>query len=323
MKRINPTEAVSVDFTEYVREKKERMKPHMQGGIPDYAYGSDCVLRQKLRAVPGFYPLAKMITNTYVPRMKQQINLDGLKVGPSQFPDVYEIAADCARRLGIGVPDIYIRNSPSEINAFAYATEDDAPLIEITSALLERVTPGELRAVIGHECGHIHNAHGIYNTAAQIVLNSMQVAIPGVQQLLAMVSAPLRWAFMAWQRAAEVTCDRAGVICSEDPQDGVMLQAKLMSGAAFNHSEINLEPIMKQYDTLRETPVRLLELEYTHPLSIRRIFAIKEFLGSELLYTWRPEWKTPGMRLIDKQELDARCEKYISVSKSEERRRHV
>jgi hypothetical protein len=64
-----------------------------------------------------------------------------------------------------------------------------------------------------------------------------------------------------------------------------------------------------------------LEIEYDHPLPIRRIFAIKEFLNSETLYSWRPEWKTEGMNLINKQELDARCEKYVSVAKSDKRRK--
>lgn len=320
MMRMNPTDAIDIGFQNYLVNRKALVQSHMEGGIPDYAYGADYLLRQKIKAIPGFYPLAKAIANTYVPRIRQELNLHGLRVGPSQFTDVYEIVSDCATRFGIGIPTIYIKNAPAEINAGAYALEDDDPLIEITSGLLERVTPGELRAVIGHECGHIHNNHGIYNIAAEIVLNSLQIAIPGIQQIVALISAPLRWAFMMWSRAGEVTCDRAGVICSNTAEDDVTLQAKLMYGAALNRQDVNIDAVLKQYDALRATPVRLLELESTHPLSVRRIFAIKEFLGSEVLYSWRPEWKTPDMRLIGKQELDSRCEKYISVAKSEKRR---
>lgn len=320
MTRTNPTDIINVSFQDYIKDRKALSQYHMKGSIPDYAYGSDYLLRQKIKAIPGFYPLAKAISNTYVPRLKQQLNLDGLRVGPSQFTDVYEIVTDCARHLDIGIPAVYIRNAPAEINAGAYALEDDAPLIEITSGLLERLTLGELRAVIGHECGHIHNNHGIYNIAAEILLNSMQITIPGIQQIVSLFSAPLRWAFMAWSRAGEVTCDRAGVICSVDIEDSINLQAKLMYGAAMNRQDVNIDSVLKQYDILRSTPVRLLEIESTHPLSIRRIFAIKEFLNSETLYAWRPEWKTPDMKLITKQELDARCEKFISVTKSEKRR---
>ena len=31
---------------------------------------------------------------------------------------------------------------------------------------------------------------------------------------------------------------------------------------------------------------------------------------------WRPEWKTPDLQLIGKQELDARCERYVGVLSS-------
>ena len=320
MKKINPTESIDVSFQNYLKNRKALAQSHMQGEIPDYAYGVDYSLRQKLRSIPGFYPVAKAITNTYVPYMRQQLNLNALRVGPSQFSDVYQIAADCAMRLGIGRPTVYVESTPAVINAYTIACEDDAPIIAVSSGLLERVTPGELRAVIGHECGHIHNNHGIYNTAVQLILDSAQRTIPGIHQIIALISAPLRWAFMTWNRAGEVTCDRAGVICSDAAEDDITLQAKFIYGAALNRQDVNIEAILKQYDALRVTPVRLLELERTHPLPVRRIFAIKEFLGSEVLYSWRPEWKTPDMHLIGKQELDARCEKYISVAKSEKRR---
>ena len=320
--RWNPTETIDVSFKAYISDRKAIMQSHLEGEIPDNAYGADYLLRQKIKAIPGFYPVAKAITNTYVPQMRQRLNLDALKVGPSQFSDVYEMASDCAMRLGIGIPAVFIEPDPAVINAYTIACDDDAPIVVISSGLLERVTPGELRAVIGHECGHIHNNHGIYNIAAELILNSLQKTIPGVQQIIKLVSMPLQLAFTMWSRAGEVTCDRAGVICSQDAQDNITLQAKFIYGAALNRNDVNIEAILKQYDVLQATPVRFLELDRTHPVSVRRIFAIKEFLASDVLYSWRPEWKTPDMHLIGKQELDARCEKYVSVVKSEKRRRH-
>lgn len=320
MVRMNPTNTIDISFMSYVNNRKSQTESHLEGGIPDYAYGPDYVLRQKIKAIPGVFPLFKAITNQYVPTMRQQINLKYLKVGPNQLTNVYEQVVDCARILGIGIPSVYVENNPAEINAYAVAYEDDAPLIVITSALLERYTPGELKAVIGHECGHIHNNHGIYNTAAQLILGSLASVIPGIQQILSLVSFPLRWSLMAWSRAAEVTCDRAGIICADDMNDEITAKSKLMYGASFTRNDINIDAILKQYDMLRTTPVRLLEFDYTHPVTVRRIFADKEFMNCEVLYRWRPEWKTPDMMLINKQELDARCEKYVSVIKSEKRR---
>lgn len=318
--RSNPTQTIDVSFGAYVNARKAASQAHLEGGIPDYAYGPDYALRQKIRAIPGVFALFKAITDEYVPYLKQQTNLSCLKVGPNQFPDIYECVVDSSRRLGIGIPTVFVQPSPSEINAWTYAFEDDEPMVVITSALLERFSPGEIKAVLGHECGHIHNNHGIYNTAAQIILESISVSIPGIQQILKIASYPIQLALMAWSRAAEVTCDRAGIINSDDPDDEISSKSKFLYGAAFNRNEVNIDAVLKQYNTLHETPVRLLELTADHPIPVRRIFADKEFLNSEILYKWRPEWKKPDMKLIGKQELDARCEKYIGIIKNGKRR---
>jgi len=135
-----------------------------------------------------------------------------------------------------------------------------------------------------------------------------------------LLSTPLRLMFSAWSRAAEVTCDRAGIICADNMEDSVSAFGKMLSGAVLTKNEVNIDAVLKQYDKLRATPVRLLELEYSHPVTVRRIFAVKEFMNSDVLYRWRPEWKEPGKKLVSKQELDTRCEKFINVIDSKKGR---
>jgi Zn-dependent protease with chaperone function len=320
MNSQNPTSSIDIRLAEYVRQRKAGAEAHLIDGIPDYAYQMDFTMRQKILAIPGVFPFFKALTSQVVPMIRQQTNLHALKIGPSQYPGVYEMVVDCARRLSIGIPTVFILPNPAEMNAGAYAMEDDTPLITITSGLMERSTPGELRTAIGHECGHIHNNHSIYSTAVNTVLEAGGLAIPGLSQLMALASAPIKMALLAWSRAAEVTCDRAGIICADDPADASTMMMKLASGGAFTGAELNIEAMLKQYDTLRATPVRYLEaIQLDHPVVSRRIFAQREFLGSEVLYAWRPEWRRPDMRLVDKEELDARCMRYISVAKSEKR----
>ena len=316
---LNPTDTIDICFQNYVQTRQRSSDLHMQNGIPDYAYGQDFVLREKIRAIPGAFALFKAVTSQYVPYLKQVYNLEALKVGPAQFPEIYEITQDCARRLGIGLPTVFIYPDPATINAFTIATEDDSPLIVIHSALLERFTRGELRTIIGHECGHIHNNHGIYNTAAEVILNSLSAGLPIIRQLLSLLSLPLKYAILSWSRAAEITCDRAGIICADDAGDELTAKAKLLYGGAFDAGEANLEAILRQYDMLRSTPVRLLELSSTHPVPVRRIFAAREFINSEILYSWRPEWRQAGRALISQEELDARCQRYVGVIASKKR----
>jgi len=323
MERINPTDILDVRFSEYVAERRLIIDAHMEMGIPDYAYGSDYVLRQKIKAIPGAYGLAKAIANHMVPKKKQEMNLKALKVGPDQFPDIYKMAVDCAKTLGIGIPTVFIEND-IRINAFTMATEDESPIIVFTSGLIERFTPGEIKYVMGHECGHIHNNHGIYNIVAVLIINAGliggSIALPVIIPLLNALTIPLQLAIQTWSRAAEVSCDRAGIICSDDMNDVISATAKFLYGGTFNRSDINIDALMKQYEQIRQTPVRLMEIDSTHPVPVRRIFAAKEFMDSEVLYKWRPEWKQPDMNLISKQELDLRCNTIISVTKGKKKR---
>jgi len=322
--RTNPTRALDISFSAYANKRKTEAGKHLIGGVPDYTYGADYEMMRKINAIPGAYKLLKAIASSYVPAAKEKYNLTCMKVGPTQRPDIYEMTKDCADRLKIGVPEIYIQGKVGELNAFTIASEDSAPLIILYSALVERLTPGELKSVIGHECGHIHNNHGIYKTVINVVFDSIVLSgipnIPAIALLLDKAMRPLQWALNAWSRASEVTADRAGLICTDDFNDAINSEAKLLYGATFNNESFNIDAIIKQYDRIRSTPARMLELDYNHPASARRIMAVMEFMNSEVLYGWRPEKMKAGETLISKQELDMRCEKIISVTKSERRK---
>jgi Zn-dependent protease with chaperone function len=315
----NPTSTIDVSFLNYIKERSYKESLHIEGGIPDYAFATDYALRQKLKAIPGIYSFFKAVTSQIVPERKQKLNMNSLKVGPSQYPEIYDMTKDCARILGIGIPTVFIEHDLSVMNAYALAWEDSEPVVILTSSLVERCTPMELKAIIGHECGHIHNNHGIYNVASEILISNTLGRISFPQQVAMLLSSSITFALQAWSRAAEVTCDRAGIICCGDSAPTIRVHGKLASGAMINGVSINIDELTKQYETFRNTPVRLMELYSTHPVSVRRILAAKEFIHSEVYYDWHPEQKQPGQNLYSKQELDSRCDKFVSVLKSEKK----
>ena len=315
----NPTDDINLNFADYVRERSSRIGKHLQGGIPDYAFASDYATRQKIAAIPGAFQLGKAITSQVVPRQRQMYNMSGLRVGPNQFPEIYQMVRDCSELLGIGIPTTFITAELGVLNAFALAIEDAEPMIVLNSSIVERMTPQELKAVIGHECGHVHNNHGIYNVFANLLINGIGASIPGIREILALVSLPLRVAIQTWSRAAEVTCDRAGVLCCGEADSTISAQSKLLAGGLLSDHQINVDALLEQYDSLRSSPVRMLELLNTHPAGVRRILAAKEFINSQVFYDWHPELKEPDMHLYSKDELDAHCAKYVSVSQNKER----
>ncbi len=327
----SPLANFDYSFAHYLQKRKARISSGMDGnGIPNYAYKPDYDLRKKLDSMPGLFNAARNITATYASRYLQQENMKSLAVGPHQFPEVYQIGCDCAKKLGIAVPNIYIQ--PSEVvNAYTFATDDDEPFIVVTSLLLKRMSLGELKAVIGHECGHIQNYHSTYTVLCQLlfsggviggtILGGTILGGPALSALLepvlAILTSGMKMALNMWSRAAEVTADRAAMICCDDLEDAYRVNKKFLYGAVEVEDKIDTElstkTLKEQMEMTMNNPNRLYELQYSHPLSIKRIFAEMEFAESETLYKWRPDLKTPGCIMRTKEEVDRRCKRYIDV----------
>ncbi|MDI9470195.1 MAG: M48 family metallopeptidase [Bacillota bacterium] len=311
----NPTQEINISFDDYVRERTERIGRRMEGGVPNYAFASDYALRQKINQIPGVFTVFKALTSHMVPVMRQKFMREATRVTPNQFPKIFAMTKDCSEMLGIGLPTVYVQPEIGQLNAFAMAIEDSEPLVILYSSLVERTTDQELKAVIGHECGHVHNNHGIYNLIVEILVNGVGVNLPGVGDILRLLTAPIQIAIRTWGRAAEITCDRAGIICCGEADSTISVHGKFQSGGLLSGQAINVDELLTQYEAMRETPVRLQELVSTHPAGVRRILAAREFVHSEPFYSWHPEMKTPGMRLYTKEELDSRCKRYVDVMK--------
>lgn len=321
---VSPLDGVDYRFETYLKNKKAMLSKHMLGnGLPDYAYYLDLEYRKKLDAIPGLYSISKKVLSTAVARLMQTANMNWLAVGPKQFPEVYQIGCDCAKKLGIAVPNIYITND-EQFNAYTYAADDIEPFIVIGNLLLKRLTLGELKAVIGHECGHIQNGHSVYSYICNIVLTEgtdalgiLGLPMQILQTLTNVVTYGAQITMNMWSRAAEVTADRAALICCDHVEDAYSVNKKMLYGAVDVSDKIDtqldISVLKEQMQMTMDNPNRLMELLTDHPLSIKRIFAEMEFAECELFYEWRPDLKTPGQIMRSKEETDVRCKKYIDV----------
>lgn len=309
----SPIEEIDVSFSRYVERKKREAGVHMNGTVPDYAFALDYELRSKLDQIPHFLTFCKRVSSTYVTRQMQIINQEALKVGPAQFPEIYEMGMECARRLGIGIPNIFVQNNP-EMNAYTIASDVSSPLLVLYSGIVDRMTPGELKVVIGHECGHIHNQHLVYKTVIDKLLKGAAGFTGNI--LLSMANFSL---MQFWTRAAEVTADRAGLICADSIEDAYNVNAKTASGGTLNTSyqkTMDIDAIHEQLAMTLDNPTRILEITRDHPAFARRVFCEKEFSQCGVFYGWRPDMKKPGVRIHGKPETDERCKKLVNILKN-------
>ncbi len=81
---------------------------------------------------------------------------------------------DLAQKAGIGMPEVAIFASPQP-NAFATGASKNNALVAVSTGLLDNMRPEEVRAVLGHEIGHVANGDMVTLTLIQGVMNTFVI----------------------------------------------------------------------------------------------------------------------------------------------------
>lgn len=312
---IDPTRRIEVDFTRWMARRQRRQAAHLVDGIPDYAFSWDLKIRRQLEAITPLRMLAQSISAGVVPIQRALHESSAVAVGPKQLPKIHAMGVACAERLGIGVPQIFIYQDPV-LNAFTFATNDVDQLVVLTSGLVQALEDDELQFVIGHECGHIHNRHVVYNTLWEILTNQIVIRLLGrglaflgpfgtLLHVGLAVSSQL--VFGRWHRCAEFTCDRAGLICAPDPGAAERVNAKLHLGGIGKLDGFDADEYQKQTRTYDKSWLRLKELLESHPPGPRRAEAVKLYRDTDVFASWRPELRVANA--VPQAQVDAQIEK--------------
>jgi Zn-dependent protease with chaperone function len=107
--------------------------------------------------------------------------------------------------------------------------------------------------------------------------------------LTRMASAFVKWiigpamlALSGWSRRAEVTCDRAGLLCAKSVDVSTRALTKLALGSTKLQDELNLEAFVAQHEEGKASIGRFAEIKASHPWLPARILALRAFAESEL-----------------------------------------
>jgi heat shock protein HtpX len=79
-----------------------------------------------------------------------------------------------AQKAGIGMPEVAIYDAP-EMNAFATGASKNSALVAVSTGLLQQMDREQVRAVLGHEIGHVANGDMVTLTLIQGVLNTLVI----------------------------------------------------------------------------------------------------------------------------------------------------
>jgi Zn-dependent protease with chaperone function len=263
----------ALDFSAFVEQKRQE---RLEGALPtghDYAYSADQTTRAAFERVKAVEIAVSSSVRMFKQVWKNQLLGNSVKVSDRQFPRIHSLVRECTKTLGIEMPQVYIVNSPV-MNAATYGTDTES-VIMVHSALVDHYTDQELMMVLGHECGHIHNRHVVYLTALHYLT---QVAGVFLRWIVEPASIVLR----AWSRRAEITCDRAGMLCAKDAKVSARALTKLVLGSRKLYDEFDLEVFLEQYALSQEGIGRYMEAFASHPWLPKRVLAMREFEKSAL-----------------------------------------
>lgn len=182
------------------------------------------------------------------------------------------LARQCASMLSVEfLPELFITDRVQP-NAFTFGTEEHAYVV-VDSSLQSSLTTNEMKAVLGHELGHVRSGHMVYHTLAEILAGGigMSASLLGLD----LVSIPLRMALLSWNRESEVTADRAALLVVNDFTVVESLLGKLALPTAG--SKFSLTPTEGKDGTLQS----ISELFQTHPVYANRLRLLREFSISQ------------------------------------------
>lgn len=233
-----------------------------------------------LRTMRGFDTLLATISGLLRERQYRLVYLaNAVRVDATQLPRLHELLVDCARCLDIDeLPELYVQHSP-QFNAMALGM--DRPFIVLTSALVGELDDEELRFVIGHELGHIASGHAVYRSMLKLLIDLSRNM--GFLPVAPWVLRGIIAAMLEWWRKAELSGDRAGMLCAQD--DSVALRVQMKTAGGQHVREMNPDSFLRQareYERsgdLRDGVLKLLNLELsTHPFPVLRAAALRRWI---------------------------------------------
>jgi Zn-dependent protease with chaperone function len=253
-----------------------------------YIHPADKKALAALKAIPGIdSALKKLLAVTGESAIRVIFTASSVKVTPQQCPDLHAKLQVACTTLGVDMPDLFVQQNPI-VNAFTGGVE--RPVIVLYSQLLERLTDEEVLAVVAHEVGHIHAEHVLYLTAARLIeflAKTAVLASPLAGIVKELLTLTMRSALLAWARRAELSCDRAALLVTQDADVIGHTMMKLCGGTFASKVDYDqflaqARDFQKNYDekALDRFWADVITSGMSHPFPVWRVAEILKWVES-------------------------------------------
>jgi Zn-dependent protease with chaperone function len=256
------------------RKRQLKTFPSLTAG--DFQHPDDVTAGDALRAVPGLDTVVKKVMEYGLERVYYLENVaDNVRVTEKMFSRLYRSLRWGCRILGVEEPELYVTVDPFP-NAYTFG--HTRPFIVLTSGLIDMLDDEERLFVIGHELGHIKADHVLYTMLARNIASILAIIGQATLGIGALLGQGLVLALNDWFRKAELTSDRAGLLCVQDMQPCLRTLMKLAGGSNRLVAEMDQQELKRQIRAYEDTDRSTLNKAYkvlltawrTHPYPILR-----------------------------------------------------
>jgi Zn-dependent protease with chaperone function len=200
---------------------------------------------------------------------------DNVRVTHAMFPRLHKALGWGCKILDIEEPEMYVNLDPVP-NAYTFG--HTRPFIVLSSGLVDILDDEERFFVVAHELGHIKAGHVLYTVLARNIASIVEMIGRATLGLGALLGQGLVLALHNWYRSAELTADRAGLLCVQELDPCIRVFMKLAGGAPRLFDEMDQSEFMRQIRDYEEADQSTLNKAYkailtawrTHPFPIMR-----------------------------------------------------
>jgi Zn-dependent protease with chaperone function len=295
---------IDFSFADYVAARKSQAAARLREGSA-YAYGGDLKVRSTLDRLKPVVLAMESAVRFWNTVGKSRLLGNALRVSDRQFPAIDALLGRAVDALQIARPALYVSPQITTLEAQTFGTSDEAVVV-LGGPLVDHLTEPELLSVIGEQCGHIQNNHTTYLTTMYFLEKAANLVVRWAAK-------PAVLALRGWARRADITCDRAAMVCTRDLGASVSSLVKRALASRTLSNGVNVEEYLRQLDEMQGGPGRLQELAAAHPYLPKRVRAMRLFAETTF---WKSIIGGPGGAEspgTTREECDAKVAELVSV----------